>query len=314
MFGTGQGSIRLFRIKGIDVFLNWTWFLVAIYEIQARKGRYSSVLWNIIEYLALFAIVLTHEFGHALACRSVGGTADTIMLWPLGGVAYVNPPQRPGATLWSIAAGPLVNVALAPILIGAWMAAGALQWRYSMPDVYQLIRAVTGIDIGLLVFNILPIYPLDGGQILRSLLWYPLGRARSLMVASVLGFVGVAGFVVLAVWMQSIWTGLIAAYAGLNCWNGFKTARALRNLEKIPRRQGFACPSCRTAPPLGPVWRCNKCSTSFDTFQTGGVCPQCAARFEKTSCLDCRHQAPISEWQAGFVPGVGVINGEVPAR
>jgi Zn-dependent protease len=310
MFGIGQGSIHLFRIKGIDVYLNWTWFLVALFEIQARKGRYSSVLWNVMEYLALFAIVLTHEFGHALACRSVGGTADKIMLWPLGGVAYVNPPQRPGATLWSIAAGPLVNVALAPVLwLASTIAAGG-----QGQDFHALLWEVFKINLGLLIFNILPIYPLDGGQILRSLLWFPFGRARSLLIASVLGFFGVAGFVLLALWEQSIWLGLIAAYAGMNCWNGFKTARALGNLEKIPRRQGFACPSCRTAPPIGPIWRCNKCDTKFDTFETGGVCPQCSTRFEKTTCLDCRHQAPVAEWQAGYVPGVGVINGEVPAR
>ena len=177
---------------------NWTWFLVALYEIEARKGRYSSVLWNVIEYLALFAIVLTHEFGHALACRSVGGTADTIMLWPLGGVAYVNPPQRPGATLWSIAAGPLVNVALAMPLAVAWKAAQASNLQDSMPNAYHLIVAVLITDIVLLVFNILPIYPLDGGQILRSLLWFPFGRARSLLVASFFGFFGVAGLIVLA--------------------------------------------------------------------------------------------------------------------
>ena len=61
-------------------------------------------------------IVLIHEFGHQLACRSVGGQTHDIVLWPLGGVAYVSPPQRPGAQLWSIAAGPLVNVILFPIL------------------------------------------------------------------------------------------------------------------------------------------------------------------------------------------------------
>ena len=314
MFRSSQGSLHLFRIKGIDVYLHWSWFIVAVYEIQARKGSYSSVLWNVLEYLALFVIVLLHEFGHAFACRSVGGTADNIMLWPLGGVAYVNPPQRPGATLWSIAAGPLVNVALALPLTAAWLMARSLEWRYSMPDVYRLILAILFTDIVLLVFNILPIYPLDGGQILRSLLWYPLGRARSLLVASFLGFFGVAGLLALALWEQSIWPGLIAAYAGMNCWNGFKTARALRSLETIPRRQGFACPSCRTAPPIGPIWRCNKCDTKFDTFETGGVCPQCSARFEKTTCLDCRHQASIPEWQPGYVPGVGVMNGEVPAR
>jgi len=313
MFGR-QGSFKIFRIQGIDVYLNWTWFLVAVFEIQARKGTYSSVLWNVLEYLALFAIVLTHEFGHALACRSVGGSADRIMLWPLGGVAYVDPPQRPGATLWSIAAGPLVNVALTlPLFIAARVAEN-LQWQFSMPNAYAFVWMVFTINMVLLVFNILPIYPLDGGQILRSLLWFPLGRARSLMVAASLGFFGVAGLVWMALRTQSVWTGLIAAYAGINCWNGFKTAQALRKLEKLPRRQGFACPSCHTAPPVGSFWTCNRCRTRFDTFQTGGVCPQCAARFEKTTCLDCRRQASIAEWQPGFVPGVGVVNGEVTVR
>src|SRR5207245_10576236 len=93
-----------------------SWVLVAMVEIQSRAGKYGSLTWNVLEYLALFLIVLLHEYGHALACRQVGGRADQIVLWPLGGVAYVNPPPRPGATLWSIAAGPLVNVALLPVL------------------------------------------------------------------------------------------------------------------------------------------------------------------------------------------------------
>ena len=105
-----QGSIRLFRLLGIDVFLHWSWFLVALFEINARSRSYSSFTWNVLEYLALFLIVLVHEFGHALACRQVGGVANQIVLWPLGGVAYVDPPQRPGATLWSIAAGPLAGI------------------------------------------------------------------------------------------------------------------------------------------------------------------------------------------------------------
>src|SRR5690242_9269949 len=107
-----QRAFRIFQFSGIDVYLHWWWILVAIFEINARKGRYTSPGWNVAEYLGLFLIVLMHEFGHALACRQVGGIADRIVLWPLGGVAYVNPPQRPGAMLWSLAAGPLVNVAL----------------------------------------------------------------------------------------------------------------------------------------------------------------------------------------------------------
>ena len=89
MLGTRNNSIRLFRFSGVEVFLHWSWFLVAAYEIQGRQGKYSSVLWNILEYLALFSIVLMHEFGHALACRQVGGTANQIVLWPLGGVLSI---------------------------------------------------------------------------------------------------------------------------------------------------------------------------------------------------------------------------------
>src|SRR5436309_16115664 len=149
-----QGSIRLFQFSGIQVFLHWSWFLVAVFEIQSRAGSYSSVLWNVLEYLALFLIVMFHEFGHALACRQVGGRADTIVLWPLGGVAYVDPPPRAGATLWSIAAGPLVNVAFVPVLlaIGTFIKTSGL--ATTMPDLIHLIRSIAWINLALLIFNI----------------------------------------------------------------------------------------------------------------------------------------------------------------
>src|SRR5579872_1538887 len=163
-----SGAIRLFRLAGIDVFLHWSWFVVAIIEINDRARTYSSIGWNIGEYLALFLIVMTHEFGHSLACRQVGGSANRIVLWPLGGVAFVNPPPRAGATLWSIAAGPLVNVALLPVCLGLVLFSRSLGWADTQPDAYALLQAILYIDAGLLIFNLLPIYPLDGGQILRS--------------------------------------------------------------------------------------------------------------------------------------------------
>jgi len=206
-----QGSIHLFRFAGVDLFLHWSWFVVALFEIERWKSRYTSIAWSALEYLALFSIVLMHEFGHALACRQVGGTADQIVLWPLGGVAYVNPPQRPGATLWSIAAGPLVNVALLPLLIAAVAMSRSMGWVHTMPDAYLLLRAVMWINVSLLAFNLLPIYPLDGGQILRSLLWFVLGRARSLMVATVLGLLGIVGFIGIALWARSFWFAALSA-------------------------------------------------------------------------------------------------------
>ena len=106
------GSISLFRVAGIQVSLHFSWFLVAVYQLTSRPHGYEMRVFAIYEYLALFLIVLLHEFGHAFACRQVGGIANRILLWPFGGVAFVRPPPRPGAELWSIAAGPLVNLSL----------------------------------------------------------------------------------------------------------------------------------------------------------------------------------------------------------
>ena len=293
-----QGSVRLFRFSGIDLFLHWSWFLVAAFEISDRAKSYSSLTWNVLEYVALFLIVMLHEYGHALACRQVGGTANQIVLWPLGGVAYVNPPPRPGATLWSIAAGPLVNVALVPILSALGILNRSLGWAETMPNAHALLRAVWLINLGLLIFNMLPIYPLDGGQILRSLLWFVVGRARSLMAAVVVGFVGVAGLIALALWMRSRWFGVLSVFILINCWGGLRQAQALSRLAKLPRHEAFACPLCKAAPPVGEFWMCGQCRKSFDTFQMQAVCPHCGARFAATRCVDCGGLRPMSEWIA----------------
>lgn len=297
MLPTQRGGFRLFRLAGIDVFLHWSWFIVALFELQ-RANEYSSPAWSVLEYLSLFAIVTMHEFGHALACRQVGGRAEQIVLWPLGGVAYVDPPQRPGATLWSIAAGPLVNLALAPVLIGGFLLLRAQGWGVTAPDALALVRAVAYLNVFLLLFNVLPVYPLDGGQILRSLLWFVLGRARSLLVASSLGFVGVAGLAYLALRWESTWSGILAAFVGMNCWRGFQHARALWRVERLPRHAGFACPACRNAPPIGPLWVCGACGTPFDVFESDASCPSCHSRFAGVRCSACNTSHAIDDWAA----------------
>ena len=296
MLPTRQGSIRLFHFAGIDLFLHWSWFLVAVYGVSVRADRYSSLIWPVLEYLALFVIVLLHEYGHALACRRVGGQANQIVLWPLGGVAYVAPPQRPGAMLWSIAAGPLVNVALAPILTALALASRASGLAQTMPNAATFFQTVCIINYVLLFFNLLPIYPLDGGQILQSLLWFALGRARSLMVTSVIGFVGVAGLIAVAILTMQVWLGVISVFILLNCGRGLMQARLLARVAKLPRHSGFACPECKQAPVIGNFWKCGSCLQSFDTFETRAVCPGCGAQFPVTRCPDCGSANPLNEW------------------
>lgn len=234
------GTIRLFSFSGIRVYLHFSWFLVAAYQLSRRTGIYSSPIWAAYEYLALFGIVLLHEFGHALACRQTGGTADQIVLWPLGGIAFVNPPRRPGAMLWSIAAGPLVNVALIPVI---WAIALSLPHpdavRAESFDWYLLIQNIWWINLLLLIFNLLPVYPLDGGQIFRSLLWFPLGEIRSLQIASVLGLVGAVLLAALALYlqvMQPIWVGIMAIFLISQAFTGWRYAQALVREEEANRQ------------------------------------------------------------------------------
>ena len=226
------GSIPIFRIAGIQVYLHWSWLLVGYFVIVSRRDSYQSMTWNVAEYLTLFGIVLLHEFGHALACRQVGGIANRIMLWPLGGVAFAQPPPRPGATLWTIAAGPLVNVVLAPILVmGYWFAYRAGVGKAN-PDLVHYLLSIAVINIGLLIFNLLPIYPLDGGQILQSLLWFLIGQARSLMAAGILGLVAAGGVLVLAlVVLRDTWLVVVALFIAWQAWRGFRVGMRLQQLQ-----------------------------------------------------------------------------------
>jgi Zn-dependent protease/ATP-dependent Clp protease adapter protein ClpS len=301
-----SGAFRIFSIAGIDVYLHWTWFLVAMIMFQNPIGKYNSPIWNAIEYLSLFGIVLLHEFGHALACRQVGGRADTIMLWPLGGVAFVSPPPRPGPVLWSIAAGPLVNVILIPVTLLPLLAFPG----DNPSDLQEFLRHLATINLVLLIFNILPVYPLDGGQIVMALLWFLIGQAHALMVVSIMGIVGGGLFLLLAFVSislspdksGSIFFILIALFVLYRSVVGFLQARTLQGILHGPRHKDFACPACGQSPPAGNFWRCDQCGTAFDTFEHHAECPQCGKRFPRTVCSACRRSNPIDDWMLTVLP------------
>ncbi len=237
-----SGSFHLVNLFGIDVQLHWTWFVVAAIQLHYAQ-LFRHPVWHLVTYLALFAIVLLHEFGHALACRSVGGQADRIVLWPLGGIAFVRPPFRPGAVLWSIAAGPLVNVILVPITVLAYVLVATdttvVSQFSQMKDIELVLLAICVMNLWILGFNLLPIYPLDGGQILQALLWFFLGPARSLKIATIIGLMVAAVTAVGSLLAGRVWLLLMALFIGWQSWNGWRNAQWLlrweERLSNVPR-------------------------------------------------------------------------------
>src|SRR5262249_44677024 len=159
-------------------------------------------------------------------CRQIGGLADRIVLWPLGGIAYVAPPPRPGALLWSIAAGPLVNLVLVPITVALWLV--CLQ---APPDVEHFALMIARINGVMLVFNLLPLSPLDGGQILQALLWFVVGRVTALRIAGIIGLLIGAGLIIPCLAWERGWLALIAAFIAWRSWSGIQQARILAQLE-----------------------------------------------------------------------------------
>jgi len=288
---TNRGSLKLFELRGIEVFLHWSWLIVAVIEIMLRRERYASLAWNIAAYLSLFAIVLLHEFGHALACRSVGGKADRIVLWPLGGIAYVLPPPRPGALLWSIAAGPLVNLVLfVPSLLAWRLTEGAVS-----ADLTKYFQALVFINAGLFIFNCLPVYPLDGGQMLRAVLWFFVGRSKSLLYASLFGLVGAVAFAGIGIYFKNFIIVAIAVFGAMRSWAAARGARALEALLAAPVHADAACPACAESPPQGLFWCC-ACGAGMDVFQMP-LCTTCNRLSLTPMCPHCGQSHPVERWQ-----------------
>lgn len=311
MAQTQTGSFRLFRVAGINVYLHWSWLLLAYILIVLRPFgddfNHTTSLWVVLECLTVLGIVLLHEFGHALACRSVGGVADRIVLWPLGGIAYVAPPPRPGPTLWSIAAGPLVNLLLVPATLLALLV--AFGWKAEWPDVYKYVVIITFANLLQLLFNLLPIYPLDGGQILQSILWIFLGRGRSLLIVSGIGILAAVALMALVInhyraGNEFMWVLLlVAAFVCLRSFIGFQQARFMLDRMILPRHADAACPACGEAPPEGEFWPCERCGTWFDVFARQGVCPHCDTPQGNISCTECQWCHPLEAWRKTVAAG-----------
>lgn len=264
-------AFPVFRVSRITVRVH-LFFLAFILAMLARAASVGSdasfgLAPTAIGLAALFLVVLLHEFGHCFACRAVGGRADEILLWPLGGLASCSPPERPNAHLWTALGGPLVNVALIAVLTpligvcsGQWLGL-AIPNPFDLGGMIQredigpgsvvggaIWRTLTGnegsdaaawIDLSvillnyiswtLLLFNLIPMFPLDGGRIVQALLWKRHGYARSMRVACRSGLVGAVLVGIFALASDSTTMLAIALFGGVVCFTTAKQVELERD-------------------------------------------------------------------------------------
>jgi Zn-dependent protease len=185
-------SLNLGKILGIDVKVHLTFFLLLAWFafIYYAQGGAGAALEGLIFIVLLFACVLLHELGHALAARRYGIATKDITLLPIGGVARLQRmPDKPQQELVVALAGPAVNVVIALILFVILLASG-LQGldvtRLENPSA-GLLQQLLATNLWLVLFNLIPAFPMDGGRVLRALLATRLPYARATRVAANIG-------------------------------------------------------------------------------------------------------------------------------
>ena len=209
----GGGSIQLARVFGIRIGVDYSWFLILFLIIWSLSGYYEDVapdsnafVLAVVSALLFFLSILLHELGHAWVALRNGIPIEGIDLWLFGGVAKLGrDTDSPGVEFRVAVAGPVVTLLIAALCFGLGMAISsgseALDSAQFSDDVTGATTAVLGyltsINILLLVFNLIPAFPLDGGRIARAIAWKLTGdRNRATRFAARLGRAG--GYLMIA--------------------------------------------------------------------------------------------------------------------
>lgn len=256
-----RGAWRMATVAGIDIFVHWTFLLLpAVIAAQALlasglepAARVRIAVFNVSLVLTMFVCVVLHELGHALMARRFGvGTRDIVLL-PIGGVARLERmPRNPVQELWIALAGPAVNVVIAAILGGALLALGALRgdWGAMLraEGGLNFLASVAAVNVGLVVFNMIPAFPMDGGRVLRSLLAMAMPYERATRIAANIGQLAALGFVVLAVVMMNPFLLLIAAMVFFGAGAEASHAQALARLRGLTARDAMMTEFAVVAP------------------------------------------------------------------
>lgn len=242
-------SVRIGRVFNLDIRLHIVFILWGTFEALHRLGLaqkagwsgYAAAGWAIGIPATTFFFILLHEFGHCFAARGLGGEADEILLWPLGGLAMVAPPSTPRAHFLTALAGPAVNVGFC-VLAGAALAIGQRSVLAVPLNPFRPFEPLSGVEPAgwgwfavmlvfavnylLLTFNLaLPMYPFDGGRMIHAVLWKRMGWARATLTAATLGMGGAIVLALIALLSESMLLLGVAVFGYLTCYQQRQVAR-----------------------------------------------------------------------------------------
>jgi Zn-dependent protease len=265
MGGTKTMRLRIGSGFGIPVYLHWTFFLLPLWVAVSypADSQFSLLATLTVVGLVFFCVVL-HEFGHALMARHFGIGTHDVTLYPIGGVArLLRMSEKPVEEMLIAVAGPAVNVVIAILLFVPLFAALLLFDARTLMDnfAFQVAMGVAALNVSLVLFNLLPAFPMDGGRVLRALLALGLGFNQATRIAVRVGFVvalliGVAGVAL----TQSFMLPIIATFV---IFAGQQELLAVRMRERrqaeeepltvLPVRPAWPNSAPQTVPPLPPL-------------------------------------------------------------
>ncbi|HMP77000.1 MAG TPA: site-2 protease family protein [Kiritimatiellia bacterium] len=180
------GGFQIARPYGIPLKLHWTVFIFLPYMATffAKKDLVPSPWWGALAVIGILISVAVHELGHSLVARGRGFPVHSIVLTPVGGVAFLSrSPRRSNDEISIAIAGPLVSIAVAVLL---WFGAYGI-WELGMPALASTIQVIGAVNLGLAIFNMLPCFPMDGGRVFRAWQAKRVGRLEATRRAVKLG-------------------------------------------------------------------------------------------------------------------------------
>lgn len=234
-------SVKIGRFAGIDVFMHLSFLLLLgwVALVHWRQGQsVPAALGGVLFILAVFVCVVLHEYGHALMARRYGIRTRDIILLPIGGVARLERlPADPIQELWVALAGPAVNLAIALILLTAlWATAAFVPLDRLSLTAGPFLERIMAVNVFMILFNMIPAFPMDGGRVLRAVLAMRGDPARATRIAAAVGQ-GIAVVFGLVGLFSNPLLLLIALFVWAGAAQEARMARATSWLTTTPVRQ-----------------------------------------------------------------------------